>query len=174
MAEQAEGRTAEEMPQLKLENQLCFPLYAAARQVVNQYTPWLKPYGLTYTQYIVFLALWEHGEETVGQLGRQLYLDCGTLTPMLKKMEERGWIRRTRSREDERVVRVTVTESGWALREEMAELPMKIGGCISLSPEDAVALHRLLHTLLEAIPEDPEERKNTQRVQRSALTRSKD
>ena len=86
-----ENRENREYPQL--DNQLCFPLYAAARKVVNEYNPLLKPYGLTYTQYIVFLALWEKedGKAKVGCLGKRLYLDCGTLTPLLKKMEESGW-----------------------------------------------------------------------------------
>ena len=102
--------SAEELPQLMLENQLCFPLYAAARSVVNRYTPYLKPLGLTYTQYIVFLVLWEAGEITVGELCRKLYLDNGTLTPMLKKLEEAGTVIRTRSKDDERVVTVRLTE----------------------------------------------------------------
>ena len=97
---------------LKLENQLCFPLYAAARNITGLYTPLLKPLGLTYTQYIAFLSLWEEGEETVGDMCRSLHLDCGTLTPMLKKMEENGWITRSRSREDERVVTVALTQQG--------------------------------------------------------------
>ena len=108
-------REMPEYPQLHLDNQLCFPLYAAARRVVNEYNPLLKPYGLTYTQYIVFLALWdtENGKAKVGDLGRRLYLDCGTLTPLLKKMEESGWLSRCRCKADERVVYVSLTEAGW-------------------------------------------------------------
>ncbi len=141
----------EDLPQLKLENQLCFPLYAAARKVVNAYTPVLKPLGLTYTQYIVLLALWETGSATVGDLCRRLYLDCGTMTPMLKKMEESGWIIRSRSREDERVVTVYLTDRGWDLRGKAAGIPEKMAGCSDISTEDARTLHRLLYNLLESM-----------------------
>ena len=141
--------SAEELPQLRLENQLCFPLYAAARKVVNAYGPLLKPLGLTYTQYIAFLALWGKGEETVGELCKTLYLDCGTMTPMLKKMEENGWIERTRSRQDERVVRIRLTQAGWDMREKVRDIPMQVGSCISLKPEDAKSLYGLLYTLLD-------------------------
>ncbi len=145
--------TMENCPQLMLENQLCFPLYAAARRVVNEYNPLLKPYGLTYTQYIVFLALWEqeNGKAKVGDLGRRLYLDCGTLTPLLKKMEECGWIKRCRCKVDERVVYVSLTEEGWALREELKGIPEKLGRCITIGQEDAAALYRLLHQLLDTM-----------------------
>ena len=139
--------------QLHLDNQLCFPLYAAARKVVNEYNPLLKPYGLTYTQYIVFLALWEteNGKAKVGDLGRRLYLDCGTLTPLLKKMEEGGWLNRCRCKVDERVVYVSLTEAGWAMRDELKEIPDKVGRCVTMKQEDAAELYRLLHCLLENI-----------------------
>ena len=88
----------EEMPQLLLDSQLCFPLYAAARKVINHYTPYLKPFGITYTQYIVLLALWEEKSATVGTLCARLYLDNGTITPLLKKMEEAGLVKRSRSK----------------------------------------------------------------------------
>ena len=148
MTETTERQERQDLPQLMLDSQLCFPLYAAARKVVNQYTPVLKPLGLTYTQYIVCLALWETGEATIGELGHRLYLDCGTLTPLLKKMEEQGWIRRSRSREDERVVHVSVTEAGWALREAAKEVPFRVGACIPLAADEALELYRLLRKLL--------------------------
>ena len=153
MSEENRGSAA--YAQLLLDNQLCFPLYAAARKVVNAYNPLLKPYGLTYTQYIVFLALWEteNGKAKVGDLGRRLYLDCGTLTPMLKKMEESGWLTRCRCKVDERVVYVALTEKGRALREEVKDIPMKVGSCISLPQEEAFELYRLLHKLLDTINE---------------------
>jgi len=138
-------------PQLMLGQQICFPLYAAARKVVNAYTPVLKPLGLTYTQYIVFLALWEQGKVTVGDLCRRLYLDCGTLTPLLKKMEESGWIVRCRCRQDERVVYVSVTEEGWQLREAVKDIPARVGKCVTMAPEDAAQLYTLLYKLLEAV-----------------------
>ena len=148
-----ENREHPDYPQLHLDSQLCFPLYAAARKVVNEYNPLLKPYGLTYTQYIVLLALWEqeNGKAKVGDLGRRLYLDCGTLTPLLKKMEECGWIKRCRCKVDERVVYVSLTEEGWALREELKGIPEKLGGCITIGQEDAAALYRLLHQLLDTM-----------------------
>ena len=139
----------EDSPQLLLDGQLCFPLYAAARRVVSRYTPLLKPLGLTYTQYIALLALWESGGATVGDLCRRLYLDSGTITPLLKKMEEEGLLVRSRSRQDERVVTVTVTEKGWALRERVKDVPLQVGGCLNLPREEALALFRLLHRLLD-------------------------
>ena len=139
--------------QLHLDSQLCFPLYAAARRVVNEYNPLLKPYGLTYTQYIVFLALWEqeNGKAKVGDLGRRLYLDCGTLTPLLKKMEEGGWLTRCRCKVDERVVYVSLTDAGWALREDLKVIPEKVGKCVTMKQEDAAALYTLLHRLLDTM-----------------------
>lgn len=150
-----ENRGSAEYAQLLLDNQLCFPLYAAARKVVNAYNPLLKPYGLTYTQYIVFLALWEaeNGKAKVGDLGRRLYLDCGTLTPLLKKMEESGWLNRCRCKVDERVVYVTLTDKGRALREEVRDIPARVGSCISLPHEDAQQLYTLLYRLLDAMEE---------------------
>ena len=140
-------------PQLQLDNQLCFPLYAAARRVVNEYNPLLKDYGLTYTQYIVFLALWEKedGKAKVGCLGKRLHLDCGTLTPLLKKMEESGWISRCRCKADERVVYVSLTDAGWAMREELKGIPEKVGKCMTMKQEDAIQLYTLLHRLLDAM-----------------------
>ena len=141
----------EEFPQLLLDGQLCFPLYAASRKVVNHYTPYLKPLGITYTQYLVLLALWECGNCTVGDLCRRLYLDNGTITPMLKKMEEEGFIIRNRSRKDERVVTVTVSDKGWALRQKVKDVPETLEQHISMPREDSYQLYLLLHKLLEAL-----------------------
>ena len=134
---------------MKLANQLCFPLYAAARHVTGLYTPVLKPLGLTYTQYIVFLVLWEKDGLTVGELGEKLLLDNGTLSPLRKKMEQAGYVRRERSREDERVVVITLTEAGRALQEKAKDVPAKVAGCLDLPPEKAQALYDLLYELLE-------------------------
>ena len=134
---------------MKLANQLCFPLYAAARHVTGLYTPVLKPLGLTYTQYIVFLVLWEKDGQPVGEIGERLLLDNGTLSPLLKKMEQAGYVRRERSREDERVVVITLTEAGRALQEKAKDVPAKVAGCIDLPPEKAQALYGLLYELLE-------------------------
>ncbi len=135
---------------MKLENQLCFPLYAAARGVTNLYTPLLKPLGLTYTQYIVFLVLWEQDGITVGTLGEKLHLDNGTLSPLLKKMEQAGYLERTRSSEDERVVVVTLTAQGRALQQQAKEIPLRAGSCIDFPPEKAKALYTLLYELLDS------------------------
>ena len=134
---------------MKLANQLCFPLYAAARNVTALYTPYLKPLGLTYTQYIVFLVLWEKDGLTVGELGDALMLDNGTLSPLLKKMEQAGYIERQRSREDERVVVITLTEEGHALQEKAKDVPGRVAQCIDLPPEKAQQLYALLYELLE-------------------------
>ena len=133
---------------MKLTNQLCFPLYAAARNVTGLYTPWLKPLGLTYTQYIVFLVLWEEDGISVTEIGEKLMLDNGTLSPLLKKMEKAGYINRRRSIDDERVVVITLTEAGRALQEEAQDIPRQIAGCVELSPEKAQMLYALLYELL--------------------------
>ena len=134
---------------MKLANQLCFPLYAAARNVTGLYTPWLKPLGLTYTQYIVFLVLWETDGISVSEIGEQLMLDNGTLSPLLKKMEQAGYIERRRSREDDRVVEITLTEEGRALQEKAKDVPSRVAGCIDLPPEKAQTLYALLYELLD-------------------------
>ena len=134
---------------MKLDNQLCFPLYAAARNVTGLYTPCLKPLGLTYTQYLVFLVLWEKDGIPVGEIGEKLMLDNGTLSPLLKKMEQAGYIERKRSHEDERVVVITLTEAGKALQEKAKDVPGQVAGCIDLPPEKARQLYELLYELLE-------------------------
>ncbi len=133
---------------MKLANQLCFPLYAAARNVISLYTPWLKPLGLTYTQYIVFLVLWEKDGVTVGEICEKLMLDNGTLSPLLRKMQQAGYIERKRGEQDDRVVVITLTEKGKALQEKAKEVPGKVAGCIDLSVEKAKQLYSLLYELL--------------------------
>ena len=134
---------------MKLDNQICFPLYAAARYVTGLYTPYLKELGLTYTQYITFLVLWEKDGISVSEIGSRLMLDNGTLSPMLKKMEQAGYIDRKRSSDDDRVVIVSLTKKGRDLQEKAKDIPVKVGGCIDLPPEKAIQLHGLLHELLE-------------------------
>ena len=133
---------------MKLENQLCFPLYAAARSVTGLYTPWLKPLGLTYTQYLVFLVLWEKDGISVSEIGEKLMLDNGTLSPLLKKMEQAGYLKRRRSEEDDRVVVISLTEEGRAFQERAKDVPAKVAGCIDLPPEKAQTLYALLYELL--------------------------
>lgn len=135
---------------MKLENQLCFPLYACAKEIVRQYTPHLQALDLTYTQYITMMVMWEHRELSVKALGSYLYLDSGTLTPVLKALEKKGYVTRTRSTADERVLIAAVTESGMALREKAVEIPEKMVSCTNLEPSEAMELHRLLHKILAA------------------------
>lgn len=133
---------------LRLENQLCFPLYAAAKGVVRLYTPALAPLHLTYTQYIVMMVVWEKEEVVVKELVELLYLDTGTLTPLLKKLESKKYVTLTRDPEDRRSVRVRLTPTGAALRERAADIPAKIGACVPLTPQDAQTLYLLLHKIL--------------------------
>ena len=134
---------------LKLENQLCFPLYAASRQIVRMYTPYLNELGITYTQYITLMVLWEKGDVPVKELTKTLYLDTGTMTPLLRKMEQNGLITRTRSKEDERSVVISLTEKGLALREDALAVPQAVGSCIDLAPADAQKLYGLLYQLMK-------------------------
>lgn len=136
---------------LKLENQLCFPLYACSKEVVRRYKPFLDPLDLTYTQYIVMMVLWEKKSVTVKALGECLWLDSGTLTPVLKKLESKDFITRSRDTEDERSVTVTITEKGDALKDEAADIPGKMGKCVKLSPDDAGQLYALLYKLLDGL-----------------------
>ena len=133
---------------MKLKNQLCFPLYAAARNVIGLYTPFLKPLGLTYTQYLVFLVLWEQDNLPVGEICEKLFLDSGTLSPMLKKMQQQGYVEKTRSKEDDRVVVITLTEKGRRLQEKAKHVPMQVARCVPLTAEQGKVLHDLLYELL--------------------------
>lgn len=133
---------------MKLDNQLCFPLYAAARKVTGLYTPWLKELGLTYTQYITFLVLWEHDGIPVGEICDKLMLDNGTVSPLLKKMEQAGYISRSRSPEDDRVVVITLTEEGRKMQERAKDIPNNVGKCVDLPVEKALELYNLLYELL--------------------------
>lgn len=134
---------------LKLENQLCFPLYACSKEIVRMYKPFLDELDLTYTQYITMMVLWEFKQVSVKELGEKLYLDSGTLTPVLKKLEQKGYIQRERSKEDERVLVVTVTPSGEKLKEEALAVPAQIGSCVKLTPKEAETLYGLLYKVLE-------------------------
>ncbi|MBQ8145383.1 MAG: MarR family transcriptional regulator [Clostridia bacterium] len=133
---------------LKLENQLCFPLYAAAREVVKIYRPYLDELDITYTQYITMMVMWQQKEITVKALGEKLYLDSGTMTPVLKSLEAKGYVVRKRSATDERSVSVFITESGEALRKRAVDIPQKVSGCVGLDPEEAIQLYNLLYKVL--------------------------
>lgn len=134
---------------LKLENQMCFPLYAAAKEVVKQYRPYLEKLDLTYTQYIAMMVLWEHKKCNVKELGEKLYLDSGTLTPVLKSLEAKGYVYRRRLASDERVLVVEVTDNGMALREEALLIPRKLAECARLEEHEAAELYRLLYKLIK-------------------------
>ena len=121
---------------LKLENQMCFPLYAASREVIKQYKPYLDTIELTYTQYIAMLLLWENKTMTVKELGEHMYLDSGTLTPLLKKLEAKGLVNRVRSTEDERNLNVNITEKGEKLRDKALDIPCKVHDGTKLTPEE--------------------------------------
>ena len=136
---------------LQLNMQLCFPLYACSREMIKLYKPWLDELGLTYTQYITMMVLWENKAMTVKALGQELYLDSGTLTPLLKKLEEKGLVTRRRSELDERNLIVTITESGEAMKDAALHIPAEMTKCINLPKEDIRDLYRMLHQLLEFV-----------------------
>ena len=144
---QAENKT-DKYDVLRLDHQFCFPLYSCAKEVVRRYKPFLDEIGLTYTQYIAMMVLWEKKQVTVKELGESLFLDSGTLTPLLKKMEQKQLLTRTRSKEDERVLLVTITEEGEALKEKAVNVPTQLMNCITIDPEDAEKLYELLYKAL--------------------------
>lgn len=139
---------------LKLKNQLCFPVYAVSREIVKRYHPHLEELNLTYTQYICMLVVWEQGKCSVKELGEKLFLDSGTLTPVLKNLEAKGFISRYRSKEDERVLVVEITEEGRALQKRAAAVPQKMAGCTNLEPEENQELYRLLYKMLGSFEEE--------------------
>lgn len=140
-----------EYKELRLENQLCFPLYACAKEVTRRYKPFLDPLGLTYTQYITMMVLWEKKEVRVKDLGEVLYLDSGTLTPLLKRLEQKGLITRSRYQDDERALCVQITDLGEALQEKAKSVPEEMRACLPLSVEEMQVLKKLLDRTLSAI-----------------------
>lgn len=143
----------QEFDALKLENQLCFPLYACAKEIVRKYKPYLDEVDLTYTQYITMMVLWEHRTMNVKRLGEYLYLDSGTLTPVLKKLEQKELVKRSRDSSDERVLNVTITKKGEKLKEKAVEIPLKMGQCFQLDPQDVQILKKVLGQILEQVAE---------------------
>lgn len=143
--------TATGFDPLSLDNQLCFPLYAASRELIRLYKPFLDPLKLTYPQYVTMMALWEHDGVKVGELGSRLHLDSATLTPLLKRLESHGYLQRKRSELDERAVIVSLTDEGRALREQALTVPGCIASCISLEPEEALRLKQLLEKLIASM-----------------------
>lgn len=133
---------------LKLENQLCFPLYASSHYITKKYKPYLDELDLTYTQYITMMVLWERNTVNVKELGHCLFLDSGTLTPLLKRLESKGLVLRERSVNDERIVNVSITQKGRDLELKAKDIPNKIGICVKLNDQEAHQLHTLLYKIL--------------------------
>lgn len=144
---------SEKYDALKLENQLCFPLYACSKGIIKKYKPFLDAIDLTYTQYIAMMVLWEMKQVNVSELGKRLFLDSGTLTPVLKKLEAKGYIKRERSAEDERVLNVTITEAGEALKEKAVNVPQQMMGCVHITPEEAKVLYKVLYKIIGDVNE---------------------
>lgn len=138
---------------LKIENQICFPLYVCAKEIVRRYKPFLDDLDLTYTQYIAMMVLWDVRKTNVKELGEKLFLDSGTLTPLLKKLESKGYIERRRSESDERNLIVSITDTGLNLRDRALSIPTEMGRCVSLKEKDAKQLYTLLYKVLDIISE---------------------
>ena len=133
---------------LALGNQVCFPLYACSKEIVRRYKPFLDPLDLTYTQYIAMMVMWEEKSINVKNMGKRLFLDSGTLTPVLKKLEAKGYITRTRSKDDERNLIITITEEGENLRKKALSVPAAMGNCVCISQEEADTLYSLLYKII--------------------------
>ena len=134
---------------LRLSSQLCFPLYACSKEIVKKYKPFLDELDLTYTQYITMMVMWENERVNVKELGELLYLDSGTLTPVLKKLEQKKFINRCRDKDDERVLNVSLTEEGRELREKALDVPKKMGDCLRLTEEEMDVLRKMLSKMLK-------------------------
>ena len=139
---------------LKLKNQLCFPIYLCSKEIIRKYTPWLDEIDLTYTQYIVMMYFWEKEKSNVKEIGKTLLLDSSTLTPLLKKLESKGFITRVRYTIDERNLEVQITEKGRKLKDKAKLIPEKMGKCIALSEEEATTLYSLMHKVLMNVERD--------------------
>ncbi|MET3538645.1 MarR family winged helix-turn-helix transcriptional regulator [Chryseobacterium limigenitum] len=141
----------ENLKQLKLENQICFPLYVIAKEITGLYRPFLDELDITYSQYLVMMVLWENDGLTVSHIGDKLFLDSGTLTPLLKRLEAKGFIVRKRKKEDERVVEAFLTEVGKQLQQKACEIPHKIQQKIGIEPEDLIQLKDTIQKILSKI-----------------------
>ena len=141
---------------LKLQNQVCFPLYACSKELIRRYGPYLKECGLTYTQYIVMMVLWEKETVSSRELAECLHLDYGTLTPVLKRLSQAGYVRRERSDEDERLLTLSLTEAGKALRDKAVSIPPAIAECMGLTPEEFRTLYVLTYKALRFMENEGE------------------
>ncbi len=139
--------------ELKLDKQLCFPLYIASKEIIKKYRPLLEGLDLTYTQYITMMVLWEKKKLNVKALGNILLLDSGTLTPLLRKLENKGYVNRIRNEEDERNLIITITEKGEELKGQVKGIPTEVGKCINLTTDEAYTLYRLLYKVIMGLEE---------------------
>lgn len=144
---------------LKLKNQLCFPIYLCSKEIIRKYTPLLNELNLTYTQYIVMMYFWEVEESNLKDLGKTLMLDSSTLTPLLKKLELKGYIERNRSLNDERNLVIKLTKDGISLRNKAIDIPSKMGKCVNLSDSEAKTLYSLIYKVLLNVEENDYEGK---------------
>ena len=132
---------------LKLSNQLCFPLYVLSKEIINQYRPYLEELGITYPQYLVLMVLWEQDHLTVGQIGEKVYLDSGTLTPLLKRLEQKGIVTRIRCSNDERIVRISLTEEGLKMRNKACLIPKEMLHKLNISQEELDVLKQIINKI---------------------------
>ncbi|AQX02869.1 MarR family transcriptional regulator [Elizabethkingia anophelis] len=139
------------LQQLKLDNQICFPVYALSREIVGRYRPLLDQLDITYPQYLVLLVLWEHQEQSVSQLGEKLYLDSGTLTPLLKRLEQKKLVTRSRSKEDERIVKIKLTSEGQSLQKNAASIPKQLFEDMKVPEEELKQLKTTIEKILTTL-----------------------
>ncbi|MCL1664688.1 MarR family transcriptional regulator [Elizabethkingia ursingii] len=139
------------LQQLKLDNQICFPVYALSREIVGRYRPLLDQLDITYPQYLVLLVLWEHQEQSVSQLGEKLYLDSGTLTPLLKRLEQKNLVTRSRSKEDERIVKIKLTSEGENLQKKAADIPKQLFEDMKVPEEELKQLKTTIEKILTTL-----------------------
>lgn len=144
----------QEFDPLKLENQLCFPLYVCSKEIIRNYKKYLDEVDLTYTQYIAMMVMWEQKEINVKNLGEKLFLDSGTLTPLLVKLENKGYIKRDKLESDERNLVITLTKEGENLKNKVKDIPSKVGSCINLTTEESLELYKLLYKIIYKLEED--------------------
>ena len=144
----------ENFNELKLENQICFPLYACSKEITRRYAPLLEKLDLTYTQYLAMMVLWEEKEINVKELGKKLFLDSGTLTPLLKKLEAKGYVNRKRSKNDERNLIISITEKGMDLRKDAKFVPRELSKCVKLERYEALTLYKTLYKILDYFKEE--------------------
>ncbi len=140
---------SEKYEELKLENQLCFPLYAVSNLIIRKYKTYLKELDLTYTQYITMMALWEEDLLIMAELNQKLHLNSSTLSPVLRRLEEKGYIEKGPLEEDERILFINLTDKGYELRDKALKIPKKMAKEFNLEQEEAKELHRILYKILE-------------------------